>query len=85
MKPKRCRNFWHVGRAASMSPLKTAKAFNAPLLRSHDSNASIDNLLTDVGERPVRYGAISVAEPMNAFDNSPQVSGRDSSSRTTVA
>ena len=34
----------------------------------------LTDLLKDVGKRPVRYGAISVAEPMNAFDNSPQFS-----------
>ena len=52
--------FWLLGRAVSMSPLETAKAFNAPLLENADSNADVKALMTVVGERSVRYGAVSV-------------------------
>jgi Protein of unknown function (DUF3176) len=52
--------FWLLGRAVSMSPLETAKAFNAPLLENADSNADVKALMTVVGGRSVRYGAVSV-------------------------
>jgi hypothetical protein len=51
--------FWGIGRNVSMSPIETAKAFNAPLLRNSDSNAPAKALLKEVGTRPVRYGIVS--------------------------
>lgn len=51
--------WWHVGRTISMSPIETAKAFNAPMLANGDSNADADALLREVGERAVRYGAVA--------------------------
>ena len=54
-------NWWHVGRTVSMSPIETAKAFGAPLLRSSDSNADAVKLLKEVGDRPVQYGATTVS------------------------
>lgn len=51
--------WWHVGRTISMSPIETAKAFNAPMLANGDSNADADALLKEVGERAVRYGAVA--------------------------
>ena len=50
--------WWHVGRTVSMSPIETAKAFKAPMLESSDSNADASILLREVGDRPVRYGAV---------------------------
>ena len=50
--------YWHLGRKVSMSPIETAKAFNAPLLRNHDSNADADQLVKNLGQISVRYGAI---------------------------
>ena len=45
-----------------MSPVETAKAFGAShLLRSSDSNADVDKLVKEVGERPVQYGATTVS------------------------
>lgn len=54
-------SYWHVGRAVSMSPIETAKAFGAPQLRSSDSNADSVKLLKEVGDRPVQYGATTVS------------------------
>lgn len=54
-------SYWHVGRAVSMSPVETAKAFGAPQLRSSDSNADSVKLLKEVGDRPVQYGATTVS------------------------
>jgi hypothetical protein len=50
--------FWHIGRDISLNPIETAKAFNAPLLRSHDSNATARALFHELGNRPARYGAV---------------------------
>jgi len=49
-----------LGRNVSMSPLEIAKAFNAPLLESADSNADVKSLMRVVGERSVKYGAVSI-------------------------
>ncbi|KAL8704462.1 MAG: hypothetical protein Q9201_002378 [Fulgogasparrea decipioides] len=51
--------WWHVGRNVSMSPIETAKAFSAPMLQHSDPNANVDELMKEVGERPVRYGAVA--------------------------
>ncbi|KAL9125386.1 MAG: hypothetical protein Q9217_005400 [Psora testacea] len=53
--------WWHVGRTVSMSPIETAKAFGAPTLRNLDSNADADMLLKEVGDRPIRYGAVAAS------------------------
>lgn len=50
--------FWHLGRQTTMSPLETAKAFNAPLLRNADSNAEVEVLVKELGPYDVRYGAV---------------------------
>lgn len=49
-----------LGRSVSMSPLEIAKAFNAPLLEGVDSNADVKSLMRVVGERSVKYGAVSI-------------------------
>ncbi|KAL8695341.1 MAG: hypothetical protein Q9218_000100 [Villophora microphyllina] len=51
--------WWHVGRNVSMSPIETAKAFSAPMLQHSDPNANVDELMKEVGERPIRYGAVA--------------------------
>ena len=50
--------WWKLGRPMTLSPLEMAKAFNAPLLNGQlsRSNADVDRLMRDVGDRPVRYG-----------------------------
>lgn len=50
--------FWDLGRVVSMSPIETAKAFNAPMLRHGDSNAPAGDLLKQVGSQPVKYGVV---------------------------
>lgn len=52
--------FWQLGRSVTLSPVETAKAFNAPILSSNDSNATVWDLLEEVGTRSVRYGAVAV-------------------------
>ncbi|KAH0847223.1 hypothetical protein FOPE_00354 [Fonsecaea pedrosoi] len=75
---------WSIGRRVSMSPIETAKAFNAPLLRSADSNASADELLRQVGSTPVRYGLVSevrhggdstISNDESVYRDSPIASG----------
>lgn len=50
--------WWHLGRAVSLSPIETAKAFGAPGFNTEDSNADAKGILKDVGSREVRYGAM---------------------------
>lgn len=52
--------WWHLGRAVSLSPIETAKAFGAPGLNTKDSNADAKGILKDVGRREVRYGAMRI-------------------------
>ena len=51
--------YWNLGRMVSMSPIETAKALNAPMLNSIDSNANANTLLKEVGDRPIRYGVVA--------------------------
>ena len=51
--------WWHLGRAVSLSPIETAKAFRAPLLHGTECNGNIQELLREVGQRKAQYGAIS--------------------------
>jgi hypothetical protein len=53
--------WWILGRKVSLSPLETARAFNAPLLRDVDSNSSVEQLARAVRHRPVQYGVVDVA------------------------
>ncbi|KAI9698653.1 MAG: hypothetical protein M1836_003763 [Candelina mexicana] len=50
--------WWHLGRGMSMSPIETAKAFSAPLLKGHDSNAGTKGILEEVGTKDLRYGEV---------------------------
>ncbi|KAI9745789.1 MAG: hypothetical protein M1835_002533 [Candelina submexicana] len=50
--------WWHLGRSMSMSPIETAKAFSAPLLKGHDSNAGMKGILKEVGTKDLRYGEV---------------------------
>ena len=50
-----------LGRSMTMSPIETAKAFNAPILAGADSNAPVKQLVKDVGTRSVRYGTAFIA------------------------
>jgi hypothetical protein len=51
--------WWILGRKTSLSPVEIAKAFNAPFLHSiRSSNASVEDLLKEIGEREVKYGEV---------------------------
>ena len=58
--------WWQLGRAVSLSPVETAKAFRAPLLRDSDCNADVDGLLAEVGHRRARYGTVAGDEGMKS-------------------
>lgn len=65
--------WWSVGRTVSMSPIETAKAFGPPQLRNSDSNAQINVLLKEVGDRPIRYGAIASGADYHLEMKKPEV------------
>ena len=50
--------YWYLGRPVTMSPIEIAKAFNAPILRSEDSNATASDIVHNIGDRRVQYGAV---------------------------
>ncbi|OQV04508.1 hypothetical protein CLAIMM_09375 [Cladophialophora immunda] len=75
--------FWRIGRRVSMSPIETAKAFNAPVLRSSDSNASAKALLNQVGNRQVKYGLVSGVEVRGGGESNESVY-RDSPSTSAL-
>lgn len=58
--------WWRLGRAVSMSPLETAKAFRSPLLARAGSNDELGALVSAVGETRVRYGAVPAAAARGA-------------------
>ena len=47
--------WWVLGRAASLSPVETARAFCAPILAHAGNNFSVDAILGNVGQIWVRY------------------------------
>jgi hypothetical protein len=47
-----------LGRNISMSPIETAKAFGAPFLDGVDSNATIKQILKEVGRKKIQYGVL---------------------------
>lgn len=49
--------WWHLGRTVSMSPIETAKAFDAPLLRQADPNGTADDIAVHFRSVNVQYGA----------------------------
>ena len=53
--------YWRLGRTVSMSPLETARAFAAPLLKEGDSNGNAKEMLKEHGAMLVKYGAIASA------------------------
>ncbi|KAF8864308.1 hypothetical protein BDZ45DRAFT_34237 [Acephala macrosclerotiorum] len=50
--------WWELGRKASLSVLETAKAFEAPLLRDVDDNATVEQILKQVGKTRAVYGEV---------------------------
>jgi hypothetical protein len=53
--------WWELGRKTTLSPLETAKAFGAPILREVNDNATVEQILRQVGKRRIRYGKILVS------------------------
>jgi hypothetical protein len=51
-----------LGRTVSLSPIETAKAFDAPILAQAGSNAFVDELVKELGERNLKYGESLVGE-----------------------
>jgi hypothetical protein len=52
------RGWSELGRRMTLNPIETAKAFDAPLLVGPSSNAQLAELVTRVGDRGVRFGAV---------------------------
>ncbi|KAN0110978.1 hypothetical protein V8E51_007365 [Hyaloscypha variabilis] len=49
--------WWQIGRPTTLSPLETAKAFGAPLLAKCNSNDTVEDLVHNVKDQIVKYGA----------------------------
>jgi hypothetical protein len=56
--------WWQLGRRVSFSPIEIAKAFDAPLLQNVNTNSRAKDLLRDVGNLRIRYGAVSQTQPL---------------------
>jgi hypothetical protein len=56
--------WWQLGRHVSFSPIEIAKAFDAPLLQDVKTNSRAKDLLRDVGNLRIRYGAVSQRQPL---------------------
>jgi len=54
--------WWRLGREVSLSPVETARAFNAPLLAGVDSNEEIEVVMGEVGHVKIRYAAVQVGD-----------------------
>lgn len=48
--------WWELGRVVSLSPIETAHAFNAPVLRGESSSA--EALVKELGDTRIRYGEV---------------------------
>lgn len=49
--------YWQLGREVTLGPFEIAAAFRAPNLY-HESNAPIDKVIKEVGDRQVKFGQI---------------------------
>ncbi len=67
--------YWHLGRKVSMSPIEISKAFDAPLLQGSGSNAKVEKLLKNVGNRRVRYGEIISSDYLQPIMGDSTVEG----------
>lgn len=54
------RGWWQLGRNMTLSPIETARTYNAPLLRGNgtSSNTDVELLLETIGGTQVRYGEV---------------------------
>lgn len=53
---------WRLGRSFSLSPLETAKAFEAPMLDTVGSNSDSSSILREVGHTRFYYGEVMQAD-----------------------
>lgn len=67
--------FWLLGRNVTMSPIETAKAFNAPLLAAEHPNAEVRELVKGAGRKPVRYGEVMISSSASASDERSMYKG----------
>ncbi|GIZ49525.1 hypothetical protein CKM354_001255500 [Cercospora kikuchii] len=77
--------FWLLGRNVTMSPIETAKAFNAPLLAHEHPNAEVQELVKGAGAKPVRYGEVmtQVDEDRMRDDGNSMYKGVEANNRST--
>jgi hypothetical protein len=54
--------WWELGRAVSMSPIETAKAFGAPTLHGLGWNADSELLIRGGGDLELRYGEVALLD-----------------------
>ncbi|KIW05759.1 uncharacterized protein PV09_03614 [Verruconis gallopava] len=60
--------FWELDRAVSLSPVETAKALDAPLLRGSSLSCEADDILDEVGSTKVRYDGTSFSRCQSDSD-----------------
>ncbi|KAF4954257.1 hypothetical protein FSARC_12194 [Fusarium sarcochroum] len=48
--------FWKIGRQISMSPVEIAAVFQSPVTVDADSNAEVEKLVQEIGNRLIKYG-----------------------------
>ncbi|MCJ1434999.1 hypothetical protein MMC27_004369 [Xylographa pallens] len=62
--------WWHLGRQMTLSPIETAKAFNAPILTTEHphSNVEVNQLVREVGSRQVRYGEVTTVTSISSIN-----------------
>jgi hypothetical protein len=62
--------WWELGRTASMSPIETAHAFEAPIFRQEGTNLTAEELVETAGSRRVQYGVLqSRDDTMSVLDS----------------
>jgi len=70
--------WWDIGRRVSLSPIETARAFQAPMMQDGCEQFAVDGILTDIGNTRVRYdmanGKMVADEELTPFGEEAQVS-----------
>ena len=54
--------WWELGRSVSLSPIETAKAFGAPLLRDATNGVHVTQLVDELGHVRVQYAGVAGGE-----------------------
>lgn len=55
--------FWNLGREVSMNPFEIAMAFDAPLLADAGPHCSAGDIVKQIGDKHIIYGAFTTQEP----------------------